>query len=197
MKEFKLSTASERVAGVCFSAAMIAVFMLLLFALRSQLMLMIFCALGVLLIAVLLIAYVRGVLRAVAIVDAENKQLQIKGVTDYTVDLKDAVLLQTVARKNGQSTVRVLVFSNENEEIVATVPTMFTFRQGIWADPMAKEMAAELGIAFQQNVPDWQLDKKKYEEHLKEEAEQEKREARERRQKKMAHRIQKRKKQLK
>ena len=197
MKEFKLSTASERVAGVCFSAAMIAVFMLLLFALRSQLILMIFCALGVLLIAFLLISYVRGVLRAVAIVDAENKQLQIKGVTDYTVDLKDAVLLQTVARKNGQSTVRLLVFSNENEEIVATVPTMFTFRQGIWADPMAKEMAAELGIAFQQNVPDWQLDKKKYEEHLKEEAEQAKREARERRQKKMAHRIQKRKKQLK
>ena len=56
MKEFKLSTAAERVAGVCFSAAMIAFFALLLFALRSQLMLMIFCALGVLLIAFLLIA---------------------------------------------------------------------------------------------------------------------------------------------
>ena len=72
---------------------------------------------------------------------------------------------------------------------------MYTFRQGIWADPVAKEIAAELGIDFKQNVPDWELDKEKYKEHMKEEAEREKKEAKERRQNKMKYRIEKRKNQ--
>lgn len=197
MKEFRLSTAAERAAGISFTAAMFVVFALLLYALRGNTLLLLFCGLGVVLISALLIVYVLGVLKAVAVVDAENRQLHVRGVRDQTVDLKNATLLQTIARKNGQSTVRVLVFSDENEQIVATVPTMFTFRQGIWADPMAKEMAEALGIAFQQNVPDWQLDKQKYQEHVQEEAEREKQEAKERRQKKMALRIQKRKNQMK
>ena len=197
MKEFRLSTANERNLSAAFTAVMLVVFAVMLYHLRSNTMLLIFCGLGIVLISSLLIIYVLNILKAAAVVDPENKMLHVRGVRNETLDLKDAVLLQTIARKNGQSTIRLLVFSNKDEEIIATVPTMFTFRQGIWADPMAKEMAAELGIAFQQNVPDWQLDKKKYEEHLKEEAEQEKREARERRQKKMAQRIQKRKKQLK
>jgi len=197
MKEFRLSTAAERAVGISFTAAMFVVFALLLYALRGNTLLLLFCGLGVVLISALLIVYVLGVLKAVAVVDAENRQLHVRGVRDQTVDLKNATLLQTIARKNGQSTVRVLVFSDENEQIVATVPTMFTFRQGIWADPMAKEMAEALGIAFQQNVPDWQLDKQKYQEHVQEEAEREKQEAKERRQKKMALRIQKRKNQMK
>lgn len=191
MKEFKLSTAAERAAGVAFTAAMIAVFALLLYALRTNVALLIFCGLAVALVSVVLIVYVRSVLRAAAVVDSEKKLLHLRGVKDYTVDVSAATLLQTIARKNGQTTLRVLVFSDENEQIVATVPTMFTFRQGIWADPMAKEMAAALGIDFQQNVPDWQLDKKKYEEHVKEEAQRERQEAKKRRRKKMEMRIKK------
>ena len=186
MKEFRLTTAAERAAGVAFTAAVIVAFGALVFALRGDLLLMIFSALASLLIAVLLVVYVRGSLRAAALVDAEKKLLHIRGVKDYTVDVSDATLLQTVARKNGQSTVRLLLFSGKDEEIIATVPTLFTFRQGIWADPVAKEMAAALGIGFQQNVPDWQLDKKKYEEHVKEEAARQKQEAAEHRRKKMA-----------
>ena len=191
MKEFKLSTAAERAAGVAFTAAMLTVFALLLYALRANVALLIFCALAVALVSVVLIIYVRGVMRAAAVVDGEKKLLHIRSVRDYTVDVSAATLLQTIARKNGQTTLRVLVFSDEKEQIVATVPTMFTFRQGIWADPMAREMAAALGIAFQQNVPDWQLDKKKYEEHMKEEAQRERQQAKERRQKKMELRIKK------
>ena len=59
----------------------------------------------------------------------------------------------------------------------------------------AKEIAAELGIDFKQNVPDWELDKEKYQEHVKEEAAREKAEAKERRKKKMQYRIEKRKNQ--
>lgn len=78
--------------------------------------------------------------------------------------------------------------------MIATVPTMFTHKQGIWADPMAKEMAQYLGIEFKQNVPDWEFDKEKYKEHQKEVAEQQRKEAKERRQKRMEQRMNKRKK---
>jgi len=191
MKEFRLSTAAERVTGIGFTAVILVAFAALLYALRTNMMLLIFCGLGVVVVGALLVVYVRGVMRAAAVVDREQKLLHIRGVKDYTVDLKEATLLQTIGRKNGQTTLRVLVFSDAQETVVATIPTMFTFRQGIWADPVAKEMAEELGIEFQQNVPDWQLDKKKYEEHVKEEAERERKESKERRQKKMALRIQK------
>ena len=194
MKEFRLSTPAERAAGVCFTAAIIAAFAALLYALRNDTGLLFFCGLGVLLISALLIIYVLNVLKAAAYVDAEKKTLQVRGIRNYTLDLSEAVLLQTIARKNGQTSVRLLVFSGQDEQIVATVPTMFTFRQGIWADPVAKEMAAALGIEFKQNVPDWQLDKEKYKEHIKEEEERARKEAKERRKKRMELRIQKYKK---
>lgn len=193
MKEFRLSTANERNLSAAFTAVMLVVFAVMLYHLRTNTMLLIFCGLGIALISALLIVYVLNVMKAAVVVDPENKVLHVRGVRNETLDLKDAVLLQTIARKNGQSTIRLLVFSNEDEEIIATVPTMFTFRQGIWADPVAKEIAAALGIGFKQNVPDWELDKEKYKKHMEEEAEREKQEAKERRKKKMELRIQKRK----
>ena len=69
MKEFKLSTAAERAAGVAFTAAMLVVFAALLYALRNDTMLLIFSGLGVALISVVLIVYCRSILKAVAIVD--------------------------------------------------------------------------------------------------------------------------------
>lgn len=194
MKEFRLSTAAERISGICFTVAVIASFAALLYALRHQIGMMIVCGLGVLLISVLLVIYVLSVLKAAVCVDGEKKSLVVCGVRNYTLDLSDAVLMQTFARKNGQSTVRVIVFSDKDEKVIATVPTMFTFRQGIWAEPVAKEIAAALGIEFKQNVPDWMLDKKKYKQHLKEEEERQRAEAKERRQKRMEQRIQKAKK---
>ena len=195
MKKFPLSTSAERAAGVAFTAAMLALFGLLLYTLRGNLTMLIVCGLGVGLIGLLLIIYCVNVVKASVMVDSENKLLHVIGVKSYTLDLKDATLLQTFARKNGQTTIRLLVFSDQEDEIVASVPTMYTFRQGIWADPVAKEIAAELGIGFKQNVPDWELDKEKYKEHMKEEAERERKEAKERRQNKMKYRIEKRKNQ--
>ena len=195
MKKFPLSTSAERAAGVAFTAAMLALFGLLLYTLRGNLTMLIVCGLGVGLIGLLLIIYCVNVVKASVMVDSENKLLHVIGVKSYTLDLKDATLLQTCARKNGQTTGRLLGFSDQEDEIVASVPTMYTFRQGIWADPVAKEIAAELGIGFKQNVPDWELDKEKYKEHMKEEAERERKEAKERRQNKMKYRIEKRKNQ--
>lgn len=191
MKEFRLSRTSDRVAGVISTAGTTAAFAALLYAVRGDIALLIFCGLGALLICGLLFLYARNVFRAVCIADAGTKQLQVRGIKDYTVDVSGATLMQTIAKKNGQSTVRMIVFSDEEDRILATVPTMYTFRGGIWADPVAREMAEYLGIAFQQNVPDWEFDKKKYQEHIKEESERQRKEAKERRRKKAQLRMQK------
>lgn len=194
MKEFRLSTRSERIAGISFSAAVIVCFGVLIYALRVRPALMLVCGLAVLAISALLVIYAISVLKAVCIVNAEEKTMEVRGYSTYTVDLSNAVLLQTIARKNAQTTLRSLVFSDAEENIIAVVPTMFTSKQGVFAEPMAKEMARYLGIDFQQNVPEWEYDKEKYKEHEKEVAEQAKRDAKERRQKRMERRIQKYKK---
>lgn len=191
MKEFQLSKTSDRVAGVLFTAGAIAAFGALTYAVRSDTGLLIFCGFGALLICSLLIVYTVNVFRAVCIANAETRQLEVRGLKNYTLDVSEATLVQTLVKKNGQSVTRMIVFSNEEEKIVGAIPTMFTYRAGIWADPVAKEMAEHLGIAFQQNVPDWEFDRKKYQEHIKEEEQRQRQEAKERRRKKMQLRIQK------
>lgn len=174
MKEFQLSTSKERIAGMGFTAVMIACFGLLLYGVRRNIGLLIFCGLAAVLISVLLVFYIVSVLRSVCVLDTETKMLEVKGYPSYTKDLSEAVLLQTLPRKNGQSVSRVLIFSDAEERIVAVVPTMFTYKQGILAEPMAKEMAQVLGIEFKENVPAWEYDKEKFKEHQIEEAEAEK-----------------------
>lgn len=194
MKVFRLSTPAERATSVSFVAAMLVVFGLLLYALRSNIGLMIACGVAIVLIAVILVIYVINVMKAACVVDAASKTMEVRGLTNYTVDLSNATLLQTLPRKGAQATIRVLVFSDAEDRIIAKVPTMFSFKSGVQAEPMAKEMAKELGIAFQQNVPEWEYDKEKYKEHEKEVAAQQKKEAKERRQKRIEMRINKRKK---
>ena len=191
MKEFRLSKTADRVSGVIAAVGVTAAFAALMYSVRTNIALLIFCGLGAVLICGLLFLYARNVFRAVCIADAETKRLEVRGIKDATVDVSRATLVQTVIRKNGQSNVRVILFSDEEDQIVAVVPTMYTTRGGIWADPVAKEMAEFLGIAFQQNVPDWEFDRKKYQEHVREEEARQREETKERRKKKMQLRIQK------
>lgn len=181
MKAFPLSTPSERIASISFSAVVIACFGVLIYALRSNTGLMIATGLGALLISVILVIYVVNVLKAACIVHGETKTVEVKGPANFTADVSKAVLLQTLPRKNGQATMRYLVFSDEKEQIVATIPTMFTFKQGKMAEPMAEELAKELGIPFQRNIPEWEFDRKLYQEHQKQAEAEAKAAAKERR----------------
>lgn len=197
IKEFQLSTKKERILSVCFCVVMIAALGALVYALRSNTMLLILCGLFGLLLSVLMIFSVVNMLKGKCIVNAETKTLVVKGSPSYTKDLSSAVLLQTMAKKSGQTTSRMLVFSDAEETVIAMIPTMFTTRQGILAEPMAKEMAQFMGIDFQANVPAWEYDKEAYEQHLKDEAEREKAERKERqemRRKKILYRYNKRNK---
>ena len=174
MKEFHLSSSGERIAGISFSAVMVVCFGVLLYALRNNLTLLLLCGLAIVFITALLVFYVVSILKARCVLDPQAKTLEVKGFPAYTKDLSQATLLQTLPRKSGHTVVRCLVFSDPEDTIVAAVPTLFTYRQGILAEPMAKEMAALLGIHFKENIPAWEYDKEKFKEHQKEVAEQEK-----------------------
>lgn len=181
MKEFKLSTLKERVVSTSFSAAIIVCFGFLLYALRGNVVLLMITALFTLLVGAFLVFYVISVWKSCCVLDTENRILEVKGYPSYTKDLSKAVLVQTVERKNSQTVSRALVFSDAEENTLAVVPTLFTYKQGALADPLAKEMADALGIDFKENVPAWYYDKDKFKEHQKEEAEAEKAAGKERR----------------
>lgn len=185
MKEFRLSTSADRVTGISIAAATIVCLGLLVSSLRDQLGLMILCGLFGLLIAVLLVCYVVNVLRAACIVDMENQSMEVRGTVNFTVDISKVVSMRTAANRMGHTVTRVLVFTDAEDQTVATVPTLFLSRQGVQAEPMAKEMAKELGIEFVDTVPLWEYDEKAAEQHRKEVAEQQKRETKERRKARM------------
>lgn len=191
MKEFRLSTPGERLISIAFSVLVILGLGGLLFLLRSNLGLLIVCGLAAGLLALLFGVYIYNVLRTVCIVDPEKKQLTYKGINGKVFDLTSAVQLQTLPKRNGQTAIRTLVFSDEDDMIVAVIPTMFTYKQGMMAEPMAEEMAKVLGIRFKRNIPEWEFDKKLYKQHIKEEAERQKAESKARRKAKMNHRINK------
>lgn len=191
MKEFRLSTPGERLVSIAFSVLVILGLGGLLFLLRSNLGLLIVCGLAAGLLALLFGVYIYNVLRTVCIVDPEKKQLTYKGINGKVFDLTSAVQLQTLPKRNGQTAIRTLVFSEEDDMIVAVIPTMFTYKQGMMAEPMAEEMAKVLGIRFKRNIPEWEFDKELYKQHIKEEAERQKAESKARRKAKMNHRINK------
>ena len=191
MKEFRLSTPGERLVSIAFSVLVILGLGGLLFLLRSNLGLLIVCGLAAGLLALLFGVYIYNILRTVCIVDPEKKQLTYKGINGKVFDLTSAVQLQTLPKRNGQTAIRTLVFSDEDDMIVAVIPTMFTYKQGMMAEPMAEEMAKVLGIRFKRNIPEWEFDKELYKQHIKEEAERQKAESKARRKAKMNHRINK------
>ena len=191
MKEFRLSTPGERLGSIVFSVFVILGMGGLLLLLRENIGLLIACGIATALLTLLLGVYIYNVVRTVCIVDPEKKQLTYKGVGGKVYDLTNAVQLQTLSKRNGQTSIRTLVFSDEEDMIVAVVPTMFTYRQGMMAEPMAEEMAKTLGIRFKRNIPEWEFDKELYKQHLKEEAAQQKAESKARREAKMKHRISK------
>ena len=191
MKEFRLSTPGERLASIAFSALIVIGFGALLFILRDHLGLLIICGLCTGLLTLLLGVYIYNVLRTVCIVDPEKKVLTYKGINGKVFDLTNVVQLQTLLKRNGQTSIRTLVFSDEDDMVVAVIPTMFTYRQGKMAEPMAEEMAKVLGIRFKRNIPEWEFDKELYKQHLKEEAAQQKAEHKARQDAKMKYRINK------
>ena len=67
MKKYQLSTAAERTAGILFSVIMIAVLIVLLFALKDNLTVLLLTASGVVLVVGILVLYVLNVSKAACV----------------------------------------------------------------------------------------------------------------------------------
>lgn len=167
MKTYRLTTNLERIAGISFSVVITACLVLLLYVLRNDITVLILTTVGSLVLIAALVFYVLSAAKAACIPDRENKKLHVKGVKDYTLDLTNAATLETVAVKNGHSISRILVFTDAEGNVIGTVPTLFTYHQGVQAEPMAIELAKDLGLAFKANVQPWEYDKEKRAEHDK------------------------------
>lgn len=189
MKKFYLSTKEERTKGIVFAAVMIVAMAALLLLLREDLGVMLLTAAGVVLLSVVLVYYMLNVTKAAVIALPEEKKVRVEGVRSFELDLTDAVQLETIPVKNGQVMGRALAFSDAEGKVVGIVPTMFTARQGVDAEPMAIELAQILGLEFYANVPRWEYDEEARKVHEAEVAEQEKKDAAARREAKRKLRI--------
>lgn len=181
MKKYPLSTQAERNLGILFSAVMIFVLGLLVYALRANLTYLLLVGFCVVLVVGILILYVLNVMKAACIYEPQTKSLKVLGFQERTIDLNKVSCLQTITVKTGQVESRALAFTDEEGAMVAVVPTYFTSKRGVMAEPMAKQMAQDMGIAFQANVPEWEYDEEARKNHEIEVAQQEKEEAKARR----------------
>lgn len=181
MKKYPLSTSAERTAGILFSFAMIAALALLLYALRGNLTYLLLIGLCVLLVSAILILYVVNVGKAACVYDSQTNSLEVVGFKNYTIDLNKVACIQTITAKTGQVEGRSIAFTDAEGAVVAVVPTYFTSKRGVMAEPMAKQMAADMGIEFQENVPVWEYDNEARKIHDAEVVQQEKEEAKARR----------------
>lgn len=186
MKKFHLSTPAERITGIVFSVVISIVLVALLFALRDDLTILLLTAAGVVLVVGILGLYVLNVSKAACIPDAENKTLRVTGFQERTIDLSKVAYLETITVKSGHVESRSLAFTDAEGGVVAIVPTYFTSKRGVLAEPMAKELAAELGLEFKANVPLWEYDEEARKAHDIEVEQQEKEEAKARKEAKKA-----------
>lgn len=186
MKKFYLSTPVDRIMGISFSLIMSAVLVLLVYVLRSNLAIMVLTGIFVALILVILAIYVLNVGKAACIIDSQNRVLRIAGAKERTIDLDKIACLQTIPVKSGHIETRSLAFTNAEGDMLAIVPTYFSTKRGVLAEPMAMELAKELNIQFQSNVPAWYYDKEARKIHDEEERQKEKEEAKADRERRVA-----------
>ena len=181
MKKIYLSTKEERFKGIAFSAVMIVAMAALLPLLLDNMTMLVLTIIGELVLAAGLMYYAMNAAKAAVVFTPGEKKIRVEGARSFELDLTDAVCLETFPVKNGQVNGRGLAFTDAEGKVIGIVPTMFTSRQGVLAEPMAMELAQELGLEFKANVPRWEYDEEAMKVHEAEVAQQEKADAKARR----------------
>lgn len=189
MKKFYLSTPTERTTGIIFSLIMCAALILLLSVIHTSFTVFLLTAICVVMVVGILLLYVLNVAKAACIPDPEKKILTVYGVRERTIDLSQAVQLETIPVKSGQVESRSLAFTDAEGKVVAIIPTYFTSKRGVQSEPMAKELAQVLNLKFKANVPLWEYDEEARKIHDEEVAKQAKEDAKARREGRKAARV--------
>ena len=174
MNKYYLSSPADRVAGTAVAVLLSLMMAFLVFLLSKDILTLIITACCVILVTAVLIFYVLSLFKAACSPLPEEKKLLVNGFPDCTYDLADAVNVKTISYKSGSLSTRMLVFCNEEDEVIASIPTFFFSRQGVMAEPAAKEIAAKLGLSFIPSLEPWEYDNDLRREHEKEVARKEK-----------------------
>lgn len=173
-KKFSLSSSVDRIVGTAVAVALNLMMVFLIFLLSKDTLSLIIVTVCVVLVAAVLIFYVLNLYNAACTPLPENRKILVHGFPDCTYDLSDAASVQTVSYKSGALATRTIVFCNSADDVVASVPTFFFSRQGVMAEPLAKNIAEALGLTFIPSLPVWEYDKELRKKHEKEVAAKEK-----------------------
>ena len=174
MNKYHLSSTQDRIAGTIVALLLSSMMALLVFLLSKDILTLIITLICVILVLAVLIFYVLSLYKAACTTLPDEKKLVVNGFPDCSYDLTDAVSAQTVSYKSGSLATRMIVFYDEGNEVIASVPTFFFSRQGATAEPVAKEIAAALGLSFIPSLEPWEYDSKLRREREKEVAQKEK-----------------------
>jgi hypothetical protein len=179
-----------------FSALISAVLIFFIIVLKADPAVYAVALLGVVMVVGILVLYVLNVSKAACVVEPGSRILKVTGAQTRTIDLTQAACLETIAIKTGHVETRSLMFTDAEGGKIAVIPTYFTSKRGVLAEPMAKELAQALDLEFFENVPLWAYDKEAMKEHEIEVAKQQKEEAKARKEAKMAFRVEKMRKKM-
>ena len=174
MNKHFLSSPADRIGGTAVALLLSLMMVLLVFLLSKDILTLIIAVCCVILVFAVLLFYVLNLFKAACTSLPDEKKLLVNGFPDCSYDLSDTVSVQTVSYKSGSLATRMIVFYDAANEITASVPTFFFSRQGVMAEPVAKEIAAELGLSFLPSLQPWEYDKALRREHEKEVAKKEK-----------------------
>jgi len=174
MNKHYLSSPADRAAGTAVAVLLSLMMAFLVFLLSKDILAWMITACCVILVTAVLIFYILNLFKAACTPLPEEKKLLVNGFPDCSYDISNAVSLQTVSYKNGALATRTLVFCDEEDKAIVSIPTFFFSRQGVMAEPVAKEIAAELGLVFIPSLPAWEYDKQLRKQHEKEVAAKEK-----------------------
>ena len=188
MKKYYLSTPSERNAGIAFTFLVSIALIFLLVKIRGNLTIFLLSAVCVVLIIGILAMYALNAAKAACVIDEQSQLLRITGFPERKIPLTKIACLETIKVKTGQVESRSLAFTDAEGGVVAIVPTYFTSKRGVLAEPMAMELAQAMNITFKSNVPAWEYDEEARKAHDIEMQQQEKEESKKRREAKKAFR---------
>lgn len=158
MRTYRLSSSSERIVGTVISLMVALVPGALVWLLRKDIMMLIIMALAGIIVIAMLVLYMVNIYKSACTPLPEERGLEVSGLLGCRLDLSQAVSVESRAMTSGPVTTRVIVFLDEKGEALETVPTFFTVHGGAEAEPLARDLARDLGLSFRETLEPWEYD---------------------------------------
>lgn len=169
MKTIRLSSNFEKRSAALLAALIILALVFVLtrggMSVGGILVMILCCGLCLTLVVGYLVVLIRAAIR----IDGEDK-LTVCGLGSYSENIGASVAVKTVEVSIGAVKSRAILLLDDNQDKLSMINTFFTAREGVMAEPAAKELAAALGLKFIASLEPWRYDKqekKRYEQEAR------------------------------